>query len=235
MALEIADFESNTAEGFSNLSAIAGGANGTDYAGRITNATDGDVESTKGMTTGFPVGFDTVKFYVKLPASNVIVSGDASAIVITDSGGWKWVSLYNWCDREDTNWQLVTIPLAKFGSNGDGTPVSDPTGSPLVPEDADGFKFRFWNSVSRNWDFDEVQLVSSFALEQHSFRFYDDDGDEDASTPLEALNTPVTVQVETPVRLRVLVNATGDPSSKNFKLQYRKVGDTLWQDVEEAT
>lgn len=73
--------------------------------------------------------------------------------------------------------------------------------------------------------------TSALALEQSRFRWRNDDGSETAATWAAAADTDITAAALTPKRLRVQVAATGDPSAKAFKLQYRKVGDADWKDV----
>ena len=46
-----------------------------------------------------------------------------------------------------------------------------------------------------------------------------------------AEDADISVAALTAKRLRVQVAATGDPSAKSFKLQYRKVGDGTWRDI----
>lgn len=69
-------------------------------------------------------------------------------------------------------------------------------------------------------------------LEQYSYRFRNDDGSETTATWKAAENTSVTLAPSTTARLRIGVNATGDPASKQFKLQYRKVGAASWRDAD---
>lgn len=61
--------------------------------------------------------------------------------------------------------------------------------------------------------------------EQEGFRFYNDDGDEDASTAHAAQDTNVTVPEATIKRLRLLLNATGTPDPRKFILYYKKSTD----------
>ncbi len=72
---------------------------------------------------------------------------------------------------------------------------------------------------------------SGLNLEQEGFRFRADDGDEDAATWLAAQDISITRATLTNTRLRVIVNATGDPGSNQYQLEYRKVGDTDWKKV----
>lgn len=69
-------------------------------------------------------------------------------------------------------------------------------------------------------------------LEQEGFRWRNDDGSESVATWRQSQDVDDTVAADTNVRLRVLVNATGDVASKKFKLQYRKVGNSVWRRVQ---
>lgn len=69
------------------------------------------------------------------------------------------------------------------------------------------------------------------AVDQSAYRFYEDDGAEGAATPLAAENTPITMSAGDKARIRVQLNATGDPASFNPQLEFRKVGDTTWNRV----
>ena len=73
--------------------------------------------------------------------------------------------------------------------------------------------------------------AASFSLEQSRYRFRNDDGSETTATWAAAEDTPISLATNTPVRLRVEIAATGDPASKAYKLQYRKVGDSTWRDI----
>jgi hypothetical protein len=63
--------------------------------------------------------------------------------------------------------------------------------------------------------------VGAATLTQHSFRFVNNDGDEDGSTFKAALNTAITLPAESTIRLRYLIDADGDPDSEQFALHYR--------------
>lgn len=69
-------------------------------------------------------------------------------------------------------------------------------------------------------------------LEQEGYRFRNDDGSETAATWLASQDTNVTRAADIPTRLRTLVNATGDPASTAYQLEWRKVGGpTDWRKV----
>lgn len=76
-------------------------------------------------------------------------------------------------------------------------------------------------------DLTHVQI--SYALEGYRFRF--DDGDEANATWRENQDTLTEEDKGKNVRLRTLVDITGDPPAKQVTLQYRKVGDAEWKTV----
>jgi hypothetical protein len=74
---------------------------------------------------------------------------------------------------------------------------------------------------------------AALAVEQEGFRFRNDDGNETAATWRQAQDVVDSIPKNTNFRLRVLANHTGDPSSQQVTLQYRKVGDadSEWRDI----
>lgn len=79
-------------------------------------------------------------------------------------------------------------------------------------------------------DFETGNLAAA-TLEQTHYRFRNDDGSETTATWAAAEDTPISLAKNTPVRLRVEIGATGDPANAAYKLQYRKVGDSTWRDI----
>ncbi len=73
--------------------------------------------------------------------------------------------------------------------------------------------------------------AAAVSLEQEGARHRRDDGTEATATWKAAQDVNATLIPGQVGRLRVLINATGDPVSKRFKLQYREVGDSTWKDV----
>jgi len=73
---------------------------------------------------------------------------------------------------------------------------------------------------------------AALTLEQEGFRVRNDDGSEITATWQAAQDTNVNIRLDTNTRLRVLINATGNPATKQYQLEYRKVGDTVWRKVE---
>jgi hypothetical protein len=65
--------------------------------------------------------------------------------------------------------------------------------------------------------------TASATLEQEGFRFRNDDGSESAATWKAAQDTDVDLISESKFRLRTLINATGDPASSQFRIEYSKI------------
>lgn len=75
-------------------------------------------------------------------------------------------------------------------------------------------------------------VTTAAAIEQEGFRFRNDDGSEAAATWRQVQDVVDTVAADTNIRLRILLNATGDPASSAFQLEYRKVGAADWHKVD---
>lgn len=91
-------------------------------------------------------------------------------------------------------------------------------------------------STSANWISAIVAIQEGSApatpeYEQTRYRFRNDDGSETTATWAAAQNTPISLAKSTPTRLRVQIQTTNDAPSASYKLQYRKVGDTDWQEI----
>lgn len=77
-----------------------------------------------------------------------------------------------------------------------------------------------------------VVATGGVTLTQDGFRWRNDDGDEDEATWAADQDANHTVDTLTPVRLRVLVDSSGDTDPAAYRLEYRKVGDPDWEVVQ---
>lgn len=77
-----------------------------------------------------------------------------------------------------------------------------------------------------------ITVTPAPTLIQSAFRFRNDNGDETTATWVDSENTNISLAKNTPKRIRIQTDTTGDTPSVRKKLQYRKVGDTVWRDVE---
>lgn len=73
--------------------------------------------------------------------------------------------------------------------------------------------------------------VGAVSLEQEGFRWRNDDGSETTATWKGAQDADITNPTGQNMRLRILVNATGDPTSKDFLLEGKKSTDTDWAKI----
>jgi len=78
-----------------------------------------------------------------------------------------------------------------------------------------------------DYGIDEVVFIGADPIdrEQDKFRYYDDDGDEDASTALENQDTDLTRGKTDPFQLRIGTQLVGDPPTEACELQYKENGD----------
>jgi hypothetical protein len=85
----------------------------------------------------------------------------------------------------------------------------------------------------------QIYVVVTYAtaeLEQHSFRFRNDDGSETTATWAANLNTNHTIPAGENKRLRFLVNTeSGTPGASVFVLQYKEKVSGTWANVPEDT
>jgi hypothetical protein len=63
------------------------------------------------------------------------------------------------------------------------------------------------------------------------YRWRYDNGDQATATWRQNEDTQETVDKLTPIRLRIRVDATGNPNPTQFKLQYREKPGGTWTDV----
>ena len=75
------------------------------------------------------------------------------------------------------------------------------------------------------------KAAASATLEQEGFRWFNDDGSESASTAAAAQDTSITAAAGQTRRIRMLLDATGDPATTQYKLQYKLSTDGSWTDV----
>jgi hypothetical protein len=75
--------------------------------------------------------------------------------------------------------------------------------------------------AAASWDIGADEYVSAASIEQEGFRFRNDDGSESAATWKANQDTNITLAADTAARIRMLLNATGDPASIGAQLEYR--------------
>jgi hypothetical protein len=73
--------------------------------------------------------------------------------------------------------------------------------------------------------------ITSVTLDQKTYRYFNDDGSESGSTAMAGQNVDVTVSPGGVFRIRFGIQATGDPTGKQFRLEYDTVGGSNWKQV----
>jgi hypothetical protein len=73
--------------------------------------------------------------------------------------------------------------------------------------------------------------IVSVTLDQKSYIYFNDDGSESGSTAMAGQNVDVTVSPGGIFRIRFGIQATGDPTGKQFRLEYDTVGGSNWKQV----
>lgn len=68
----------------------------------------------------------------------------------------------------------------------------------------------------------DANLILAALLNQYSFRFVNDNGDEDESTFRDSLNTNISILPDNIIRVRFLLDSTGDLAGKQFQIEYRR-------------
>lgn len=108
-----------------------------------------------------------------------------------------------------------------------------------------GLTYRSDTAVGDNWQswqdytdnsanaavLDVTYTTGSSTLEQEGYRWRADDGSETTATWLASQDTNITRAVSTNTRLRMLVNATNDPSSNQYQLEYKLSTDSTYRKV----
>jgi hypothetical protein len=74
--------------------------------------------------------------------------------------------------------------------------------------------------------------AAGITIEQEGFRFRNDDGSEAAATWRQAQDVDDSAAKDLCIRLRTLVNATGDPASSQYQLEQRLVGGSAWTKID---
>ena len=85
--------------------------------------------------------------------------------------------------------------------------------------------------VFRNRSRSRTFPSGGITLEQEGFRFRNDDGTETSATWRQAQDVNDSITKQTNFRLRALVNATGDPATAQYQLEFRKKGTSVYKKV----
>jgi hypothetical protein len=81
--------------------------------------------------------------------------------------------------------------------------------------------------IGDDWEGGDI-VAAAATLEQEGFRWRNDDGNETTATWKDAQDANISNPAGQNVRLRVIINASGDPTTKQFQLEGQLSGDSNW-------
>lgn len=150
-----------------------------------------------------------------------IVTGAANSIVVALSGmGNDGTAAWGGTLTERTEQSMATTATGSLADD------EVPTATTIACECT-------WTTPNRHVivALELVHLVSS-ALEQEGYRFYDD-GTESGSVARQLQDTVDEIAREITFQTRVLLDATGDPPTQQYQLEYKEASDasTEWRKV----
>lgn len=89
------------------------------------------------------------------------------------------------------------------------------------------------NCESDSWIKFQIALTPAitYTLEQEGFRFRNDDEDEDSATWIDVQDADISKAKNTNFRVRILIDATNDPSALQYQLEYKKSTASGWAKV----
>jgi len=223
-----------------NLVAFSGGSGGRKEGLTYASPADpiGTLDATNASIYGIYVTYSTNAALSAPTATSITLTGATIGATTDQASGTFYVVV-------DTaaNLSGVTAAQIKAGQKASGSAalasgnVAVSTTTPSVGlTGLTQSTLYSYAAVQNNSNGDSNVVTGTFTtaaptLEQAHFRWRNDDGSETTATWAAAEDANVTIAALTPKRLRVEITATGDPASAAYKLQYRKVGDTFWRDV----
>jgi hypothetical protein len=184
------------------------------------------------------VGTPDSDIFTSNPASNTSLTGTDFATVGTTSQTGSAIAYAS----------ISTAAYNNFTFNATGRGNVSKTGISKFAV-ANSFHDRLGNTP--NWETTNSTVVSFFSADQtgtandpklvvtytvsysdqEGFRFRNDDGNETTASWKANQDAQVTAATGTPFRVRFLVNATGDPASTAYQLEYRRSTSSNWKKV----
>lgn len=192
---------------------------------RAVAATAGDSQVYDGFNLDsiIPAGATILGFEVKVEAHGAS-GGETLAISLSPNGS-------SWASKSNT-FQVTTDEEKIYGASNDLWIWFDGSYSQIAEGNFHlrGITPNGGQTVNIDYIAVKVYYLLPPSLEQEGFRWRNDDGSESAASWAAAQEAQLTRAKETAARLRVLVNATNDPDSQQFRLEVRKKGTSDdWQ------
>ena len=201
-------------------------------------------------STGPPSGTPCLYFETSTSGTGQPAAGDIATVELRTAIN---ASLYNvtvdfdHCEQGDTTgvlyfdaWDGTQWNNIDSWNGNSTTTFTSESGYDLSSYNNTDFKIRFREVVGTGSVYTNDFAVTNIAIygtdkadiEQEGFRFYAD-GTESGSSPLEAQDTDISIAKQTTFQERVILNATGDPPSAQYQLEYKETSDPAseWRKV----
>ena len=157
-----------------------------------------------------------------------ITTGLYAGIAVYDNNGGRWE---NWSASDYTTSASPSgSPTATPSATVSASPSATPSGSPSSSPSPSATPSATLSGTPSSTP--SASPSPGTYLAQEGYRWRNDNGSETTATWRQVQDTADTVTRLTNIRLRLVVNATGDPINQTFTLQYKKVGDVAWTDVD---
>ncbi len=168
----------------------------------------------------------------QLLSSEITTTGDDRLVAVL--GGVSNDAAYpaDWPTLPAAGWTLNAEPQI-WNYSGDGTLLSVAKVQATAGTVASSAIGTYAAGLAR-WGTLTLALIPAPAstTDLEGYRWRNDDGNETAATWTANQDTGITASNTARRRLRTLIDATsGDPPSQPYRLQYRRQGDTLWEDL----
>ena len=149
-----------------------------------------------------------------------ITTGLYAGIAVYDNNGGRW-----------ENWSAEDYAAgASPSGSASHSPSPSPSGSPSSSPSPSGSPSASLSGTPSSTP--SASPSPGTYLAQEGYRWRNDDGTQSTATWRQVQDTADTVTRLTNIRLRLVLNATGDPINQTFTLQYKQVGDVAWTDVD---
>lgn len=119
------------------------------------------------------------------------------------------------------------IRIARFSAGTTSMSFLDETASPSV-------KYIYQACHLDSWDQTTgcAQTAEAiWGIDQEGFRFRNDDGTEITATWKSGQDVDIAILGDNQFRLRFVVDVQGDPAAYGFRLEAKKVGDSVWHRI----
>lgn len=206
-----------------NFTAVIGGLTpGTNYL-YVTH-------NNGNRSTGFAITINRAKKFVLTASANITASGANTTAQLTAPSGKTSGSDFGGGRIQDDENPTDTVNIGLSDYREDEWCIAT-TANVVVDEI---YEFRVIINGANSTTLKPVTptwTIGTITYELSHFRWRNDDGSETTATWRITEDTNMQDEDETTKRLRVQINATGDPASQTYTIQYKKSTDDDWRTI----